>query len=385
MVVTSNLLKGSPANVRGVAACLLITLWLINPAGSAVLPEDRADILLHSYDGGGVEVYGPTLLVRKGFRNNTTSLSLRYHRDTISGASPDVVVSASPYDESRDEYGFAVDYLFQNSQMSLGYTRSDESDYEANALNVGVSHEVFGAMTTVDLGFTRNFDTVSRSDGAGFGEDAVTTADIDRFQYRVGISQVITTTLLANLSYEAILDDGFLNSPYRFARVQGALVPERYPGTRTSHAVAVKARKYWQPRSSGYLGYRYFTDTWDIGAHTLEIGYSRYFTSRWLADFYYRYYTQDQASFYSDNFEQALNFVARDKELSSYSAHTFGTKFSYEAFDSIERYRLGRGTLNLSLELMRFDYDNYTDLSVGDTGAYSFDAASLHFFFSVLY
>ncbi|MCG7900178.1 MAG: hypothetical protein JAY85_17180, partial [Candidatus Thiodiazotropha weberae] len=32
---------------------------------ATVLPEDRADIMYHRYDGGGVEVDGPSILVRK--------------------------------------------------------------------------------------------------------------------------------------------------------------------------------------------------------------------------------------------------------------------------------------------------------------------------------
>jgi len=34
---------------------------------AGVLPEDRADLLYHSYDGGGVTIDGPSLLVRKQF------------------------------------------------------------------------------------------------------------------------------------------------------------------------------------------------------------------------------------------------------------------------------------------------------------------------------
>ena len=36
---------------------------LAAPAG--VLPEDRADVLYHRYDGGGVTIHGPSVLVRK--------------------------------------------------------------------------------------------------------------------------------------------------------------------------------------------------------------------------------------------------------------------------------------------------------------------------------
>src|SRR5690606_13330154 len=35
------------------------------PGAAAVLPDDRADVLYHRYDGGGVTIDGPSLLVRK--------------------------------------------------------------------------------------------------------------------------------------------------------------------------------------------------------------------------------------------------------------------------------------------------------------------------------
>ena len=55
---------------------------------AAVLPEDRADLLYHRYDGGGVVVDGPLLLVRKGFADKV-SVSASYFVDTVSSASID--------------------------------------------------------------------------------------------------------------------------------------------------------------------------------------------------------------------------------------------------------------------------------------------------------
>lgn len=38
---------------------------LFAPAHAGVLPDDRADVLYHRYDGGGVTIHGPSVLVRK--------------------------------------------------------------------------------------------------------------------------------------------------------------------------------------------------------------------------------------------------------------------------------------------------------------------------------
>ncbi|MDH3515166.1 MAG: hypothetical protein OEM83_09910, partial [Gammaproteobacteria bacterium] len=48
------------AGVAGLAICLPHTAGF-----AAVLPEQRVDAMYHYYDGGGVRVTGPALLVRK--------------------------------------------------------------------------------------------------------------------------------------------------------------------------------------------------------------------------------------------------------------------------------------------------------------------------------
>ena len=65
-------------------------------AQAAELPEDRADLMLHSFDGGGVNAWGPALLVRKSLLNKV-SLFGTYYVDIVSNASIDVVTTASPY------------------------------------------------------------------------------------------------------------------------------------------------------------------------------------------------------------------------------------------------------------------------------------------------
>ena len=82
----------SPAWLAGIA---LLCPGLVTHAG--VLPEDRADALYHSYDGGGVEITGPSLMVLKKFGQNV-AVSGNYYVDAISSASIDVVTSgASTY------------------------------------------------------------------------------------------------------------------------------------------------------------------------------------------------------------------------------------------------------------------------------------------------
>ena len=50
---------------------------------AATLPEDQADILYHSYNGGGVEITGPSILVSKKVLDDL-SISANYYVDMVS-------------------------------------------------------------------------------------------------------------------------------------------------------------------------------------------------------------------------------------------------------------------------------------------------------------
>lgn len=361
---------------------LLIGLSIASNAWAEVLPDERADIGYHYYDGGGVEVDGVTMLVRKNFAGKY-SIYGGYHHDSISGASPDVLVGASEYNEDRDEFTVGGTYLRNNTLLDLSYTYSDEDDYESNTASFDVSHEMFGALTKVNLGLSIGSDDISRNDLPSFSED------LDRYSFRAGLSQVITKTFAMQFDYEATVEEGFLNNPYRFVFLNGISLgsgSEEYPDTRTGQAYSLKGIKYWQHRASTSLGYRFYRDTWDVRSHTVDLNYSQYIGNQWVVDVYGRYYTQDKADFYSDNFTTAMRFMARDKELSTFDSYSIGARVRYDVFKDYKFLRAG--SLNLAVEYLEYDYDDYSGIEsvtevsrLGNSG-YSFDASTIQFYFS---
>jgi len=346
-------------------------LWLVlaglfaAPARGAVIPEDRADILFHHYDGGGTRVNGPALLVRKGIGERASAYA-SYFVDSVSCASIDVLTTASPFKETREEYGGGVDYLYRNTIVGLSVLRSNEPDYVADTLGATVAHEVLDGLTTLTLGYNVSRDDVrkARTDFADH---------VNRYQYKLGVSQVVTKSLLMSLNYEAILEDGYLHSPYRAARLAGLSVPEVYPRTRDSYAVAVGVVKGLgssdgQLNASVRLRYRYFWDNWNIRAHTVELGFGSRLGDRWLVEPHFRHYRQGKASFYEDDFASPMLFMARDRELSDFSSNALGAKASYQLFS--HRFKLSRATLNFDYEYIRYDYNNFTDVRTGSLYAY---------------
>jgi hypothetical protein len=360
-------------------AAVMAGTAVFTAARALTLDEDRADAMYHYYSGGGVKVGGPALLVRKGI-GGKTAVSAGYYADSISSASIDVVTTASKYSDQRDEYQVGVEHLAGDTRMSAGYTTSKENDYTANAVDLNVAHEVFGGLSTISMGYTRGQDVVGRVDTSE-------TDTVDRDQFRLGLSQVLSPRVAVSLDYELVTDDGLLNNPYRAARVLGAFIPERYPRTRTSNALAVKSRyavgAWGEGKGTGLRAdYRYFQDTWSIAGHTFELGASRHFGARWLVDARYRFYTQDAASFFNDNFQQEELYMARDKELSTFVDHTVGLTGTYTIRGGAEESRV-RANASAGLDYVMFDYADFTDVRTG--APYSFNALVLQLYLSVWY
>ena len=373
---------------------VLVTLWALVIAKfglAAVLPEDRADVLYHRYNGGGVTVDGPSVLVRVGDEKSVSAWG-NFYADSVSSASVDVVTQGSPYDESRRELSVGVDYLHENTMMDLSYTNSDEDDYMANSGHFSINQTMFGDLTTVTLGYSYARDTVKQNEEPDFEEH------VTRQNYRLGLSQVLTKNLLIDLAYEAITDEGFLNNPYRSVRYVDPTVPrgysfqpEKYPNTRTSNAVSTNMMYYLPYRASLRGQYRFYTDTWGINANTVEVGYTHPLSVGWTFDVKYRYYKQSKADFYSDLFprENATNFRGRDKELSTFADHTIGVGVSYDFVRDGWRF-IDKGSLTLKYDRIFFDYSDYRDIRqqtaiAGGEPLYDFTANVWQAFVSIWY
>ena len=345
---------------------LVTAAMLASVTVAQVLPEDRADALYHSFDGGGVTITGPSILLRKKLTSNFSGYA-NYYVDSISSASIDVLSYASAYEEERTEISIGGDYLLGETILSGGFTDSDENDFEAQTAYFGVSQEVFGGLTTIRMGFSRGWDEVGMVNDPDFAED------VDRRSYRLGATQVITKNLLLNFEFEGITDEGFLNNPYRKVRYRDAVDPsifhweeEVYPNTRTSSAFSLGGRYFVQPGSAVYGSARIFNDTWGIDAWDAQLGYTYSTQGSWLFDYSYRYYTQTGADFYSDLFDysEQQNFRGRDKELSTFTGHSIRLGISYEIPVASWKF-VERGTANFNYDYMFFNYDDFRNVLEG--------------------
>jgi len=370
--------------------CLLTLNVVSGSAEAAVLQEDRIDVLYHSYDGGGMNIDGPSILLRKKI-GETLAVSAYYYVDTISSASVDVMSTASPYEEDRNEAQLGLEYLHEKTIIDLSIRQSDEDDYLGKSINLNISQDTFGDLTNLSLGIAYGDNEIKRNGDEIFAEQS------QQYRLKFGLSQILTRNLAMNLNFEAVADEGYLNNPYRTVRYVDNNQPagvgyqsEVYPNTRNSFASKISASYYLPYRAAIFLHYRYFSDSWEIDASDVELSYRQPIAESFEIEFKVRYYQQTQASFYSDLFEyrDAQNYLARDKELSEFDDITLGVGLTYLV---PSKYSFGdlRSEASLQWDYIKFDYNNFRDPTagggIGTEPLYGFSANVIRIFYSLYF
>ncbi|NNM60879.1 MAG: DUF3570 domain-containing protein [Steroidobacteraceae bacterium] len=361
----------------------LAALLLARTAAAAVLPEDRADIFYSDYNGGGMNITGKSVSVRKKF-SEQLGVEADYFIDTVTGASIDVLSSASTIHDQRRQKSLTLNYIRDKTEYTASYTNSVEDDYISNTTHFGLSQDMFGDLTTVTLGFTNTRDPVGEHNGA------VTTwlGHAYSLSYEAGLTQILTRNLIAGVDFEVVTDQGYLANPYRSIRyldpssAKGySLGAQVYPGTHTSDAIAARAKYYLPYRAAVSVSYRYYGDTWAIRANTAELGYTQPVGRRWVFEGRVRYYQQSAASFYSDLFPFAgsQNFMARDQTLAASKNLMLDAKATYAFLpDGWKIFK--RGTVTLEYSRISFKYGNFRNIKNYGLPAYPAGTEPLYHF-----
>ena len=379
------------------------TLSLMCAAGAAVLPDDRADIFYSSYRGGGMDITGESVLVRKKF-SEQFAVEANYFIDKVSGASVDVLSNASVIKDERKQKSLSLDYIHDKTQYNLSYSQSSERDYISNTTHFSLSQDMFGDLTTLSLGFTDSRDSVGENNGTANVPKVTWLGHAQSRSYEGGLSQIITKNLIAGATLEVITDQGFLSNPYRSIRFRDAvplgysLGTQVYPNTHTSTAVEARAKYYLPYRAAAAVSYRYFSDTWGIHANTIELTYTQPVSDKFIFEGRVRHYSQNSAVFYSDLFDSAnqQNFEARDQNLAASTNNTFDGKVTW-AFAPQGFLIFKRATATLDISRIQFKYGDFRNIKAyndtpaggnypaGEEPLYAFDAMVYQVYLSMFF
>lgn len=288
------------------------------------------------YDGTGdqnLRIYEPVLYVNHQVDHDTAVFgSLVF--DLLSAASSDA------YDTSTG----ASDGGWQNRKAAnAGYSRragdwlftptlgfSTELSYRSLSAGLNVQRFLAEDNFVLSGGVFHFADQVKPWDTAAsaFRDWQDKTTD----SVNLSATQILSERdmVLAGVSYTA--QRGFLEGPRNtvYTVAGSTRVAESLPGRREKYTLTGRYVRALGESAALHFDYRYYEDSWDIRAHTLEPSLAVSFAEEdGLCRVFYRLYSQGAARYYKDSVASPEARMTSDSDLARFTANEIGAQFSY--------------------------------------------------------
>ncbi len=248
--------------------------------------------------------------------------------DAITAASRPISGTGSAYQEFtkiRNEAQGGVSW----KGIEGGYYVSQEEDYFAQQLSAGATRVLPGDVT-LSAGASYGWDKIeplADDDGATEASEKTTA------HANVVVTHAFTPTTEVQAGVEMTNVEGLQHNPYRNVYVAGAGVPERHPESRSRRAAFLKLSQYLMNRSSVRISSMLYEDDWGVSSHTLNVALHQYVTNPVTVRYRYRWYTQNAADFYREEYTEPNGvdgYQTGDYRLSSFSAHLLGARVAWQ-------------------------------------------------------
>lgn len=224
------------------------------------------------------------------------------------------------------------------AQLRLGTSGriSHEPDYLATAITAYSALSLAQRTTVLSLALTYVHDEVgavvrggeARVDDTGRDlSDRGRQGQLEAFTAVLTWNQVLSPIATLVTSYQLVHDWGYLQNPYRRARVGGGLQQELHPGARTRHTLS--GRLAWfipQTSTAIHLGYRAYIDDWDVAAINPEVRLYQMIGRSIVLRLRYRYYDQLESFFYSPEYTGAESYFSADQKMTNFDSHMVGAQ-----------------------------------------------------------
>lgn len=257
------------------------------------------------------------------------SLSASLTADDVSGASPryhTAVSGASRMSDERTAGDAALTRYFAGGTVTMGAAYSTEHDYVSRALSLGGTLDSGDKNTTWSFGIGGSDDTINPVNRlvANKGRQTVNVL--------LGVTRVFSPDDLAQLTLTHSRGHGYYADPYKF--------PDNRPEHRNQSTLMMHWNHHFAGGGTSRLSYRYYSDSYGIGAHTLGAEYVRPLGQHWSVTPSLRLHSQRAASFYFDPvYDPVLGepfppgyvfgqLASADQRLAGFGAVTFGVKLA---------------------------------------------------------
>ncbi len=321
----------------GIGAALFVAAMALpsyQPALAEAVPENGTVAFKYlnyqdsqpNQDRIGVNAYSTSIMMPFAAK---WSVNTSYTYDAVSGASPrrhdyfDAVAGASTMSEERSAGDLNFTRYLDRGTITFGTSYSEESDYISRGYSLQRSFSTVDNNTTVTLGGSYNTDTINAWKKEVYGRSKKVYAGL------IGVSTVLTRHDIIQLNVGFSRGEGYFSDPYKEGE-GGTLDPRPKERNITTAMIRWNYHLYGTD-GTARVSYRYYTDTFDITAHTLGIEYVQPLPYRLTITPAVRYSSQTAAYFYVP--KASYNHLADpsrpysyDERLSAFGARTLGVK-----------------------------------------------------------
>ncbi|MHA4867308.1 DUF3570 domain-containing protein [Duganella sp. PWIR1] len=316
------------SSLLAAAMALPLTLTAPLPAQAETAPE-RATISYKYLDYQDRQPDADRIRVKASAINivvpvaGVWALGATLVHDAISGASPayHTELLTNMHDTRRAADLEATRY-FERASVTVGASVSSESDYLSRAGSVQGNLSSEDQNTTWTAGLSFSNDDINSNNRVAKGQTKHIGAAL------LGVTQVLGINDIVQLNLGRSLGTGYFSDPYK-------VFDERPRSRRISTVMGRWNHHVPSVKGTVRLSYRYYSDSWDVRAHTLGAEYVQPLPGGWTLTPALRLYTQSAAHFYVDA-EPGSPFVpsppadwiyyAEDQRLSAFGAVTLGLK-----------------------------------------------------------
>lgn len=247
--------------------------------------------------------------------------------DTVSGASPayhSQEFGSGIMHDKRTSRDIRITRYFSQGSLTIGKSDSSESDYISQVYSVTGSVSTEDKNTTFSLGLGATNDKIN-APSVGVINESKKSSDV-----MFGITQVLSVHDIAQLNISHADGKGFYSDPYKFF--------DNRPRHKTQTVVLARWNHHFpESDATGRFSYRYYDDSFGIGAHTLGAEYVQPLSHGWAVVPEIRLHSQTAASFYVDpnnspfptipaGFLPGSTIISQDQRLSAFGAITYGIK-----------------------------------------------------------
>ena len=311
-------------------------------------------------------------------KNNKHTFGVELGIDVYSSASSDKIDPTTISSASSKDVRISpsLNYLKENAKNNTalggGVSFSQEYDYTSIGANVLFAkatkdkNREFSAKASVFLDTWSVILPVElRNIETDFKYKQGDNAPRNSYNLALGLSQVVNQRLQVSILTDIGYQTGLLGTAYQrvyFGDNGNNAYSEKLPDNRFKLPVGLRANYFLGDKFILRSFYRFYTDSWNLTAHTAELEIPYKITPFVSVAPFYRFYSQSGVDYFKPYKEHLLSdnseFYTSDYDLSKFTSHLFGLNFRMVSANGL----MGVKKLNV-VELRYSYYNRSTDLT----------------------